>query len=151
MQRVTFTNPANGDTYEFATNPEWDAETQQGTGYQEKVRQIERTSNTGNIGATRQQGDDGAFILNWQFAIYSAAQEQAMWSWYELSGKQSIYLTDFDGEEYEGQLTTVGRMRQGAAGGPQDTNSRGFYAIYVVQFEVWVFRSGMIATAGVNT
>jgi hypothetical protein len=151
MQRVTFTNPANGSTYQFDINPEQDAETQSGTGFQQKQRQIERTSNTGNIGATRQQGDDGPFILHWQFAIYSSAQEQAMWQWYALSGKQSIYLTDFGGEQYEGQIITCSRMRQGALGGPRDTTSRGYYAIYVVEFEAWVFLEGLIATAGVNT
>lgn len=151
LNRVTFVNPANGDTYQWPLNPEQDAETQAGVGYQVKSRSIERTSNTGNIGATRQQGDDGPFVIHWQFNCYSAAFEEQLFAWYELCRSQSIYFTDFDGEEYEGQIITTSRMRTGALAGPGDTGQRGFYTTIVFELEVWVFRSGLLATAGVTT
>lgn len=148
---VTYINPANGDQYEWAVNPEQDAETQAGVGYQQKQRSIERTSNTGNIGATRQQGDDGPFILHWQTNIYSQAHEIALWTWYQLCKTQSIYLIDFNGEKYEGQIITTSRMRQGVLSGPQDTSQRGYYPTMVIEYEVWQFLSGPLATAGVTT
>jgi hypothetical protein len=149
FQPVTFTNPADASTYVWPHNPDYDAETQAGSGYQQKQRQIERTSNTGNIGATRQQGDDGSFILAWDFTVFTEAHEQALWHWYELCRTQSIYLTDFNSEQYEGQIIDLSRIRQGALGGPGDTNHDGFYREMTLQFDVWRFISGTLASAGV--
>lgn len=146
---VKFVNPATGEQYVWPNNPDWDAETKAGSGYQQKQRQIERTSNTGNVGATKQQGDDGPFILHWEFTVYSAAHAAALWKWYALCDSQSIYLYDFDAEQYEGQIITCARARAGAAGGPGDIQSRGFYEQFVFEFEVWRFISGMLKTSGV--
>lgn len=146
---VTFTNPANAETYVWPNNPDWDAETKAGSGYQQKQRQIERTSNTGNVGATKQQGDDGPFIIHWEFIVYSAAHEEALYRWYQTCSTQSIYLTDFNGERYEGQITTAARARQGAAGGPGDIQQRGYYTQFVMEFEVWRFLTGTLKDSGV--
>lgn len=148
---VKFVNPATGTTYVWPFNPDYDAETKAGTGYQQKQRQIERTSNTGNVGATRQQGDDGPFILHWEFTVLTATHEEELYQWYQLCKTQSIYLYDFDAEQYEGQIITAARARQGAAGGPGDITTRGFYTQFVLEFEVWRFITGLLATAGVTT
>lgn len=149
-QHVVLTNPADGHIYTFDINPGFDAESKGGTQYGQKQRQIERTSNTGNVGLTKQQGEDGPFVIHWEFAVYSAAQEAALWQFYVLCKRQSIYLTDFAGEQYEGQITTLGRQRSGVLAGPRDTTQRKFFATYVFEFEVWRFISGLLAAAGVT-
>lgn len=149
FHQVKFVNPANADTYLWPLNPGWDAESKSGTGYQQKQRQIERTSNTGNVGATKQQGDDGPFIYHWEFIVVTADHEQALYTWYQTCKTQSIYLYDFNGEQSEGQITTAARSRQGAAGGLGDINARGFYTNFVFEFEVWKFLAGLMKDSGV--
>lgn len=144
-QMVTFTNPANGQTYVWPHNPPPD-----GIQPAQKQRQIDRASNTGNVGATKQQGDDGPFIIHWEPVVFTAAHEQALWTWWQLCKSQTIYLTDFDGEEFEGQIITLSRQQIGAMKGPGDVNDRMFYAKYVFEFEVYRFVSGLMAAAGVT-
>jgi hypothetical protein len=146
MHRVTFTNPATGDSYVWPVNPGPQDITQPTL----KQRQIERTSNTANVGATKQQGDDGPLIFHWEPLVFHEAHEQALWQWYALCKGQSIYLTDFAGDVYEGQIITLGRQQIGALAGPGDTQERGFYCKYVFEFEVWRLVSGLLATAGVT-
>lgn len=146
MHRVTFTNPADASSYVWAVNPGFDAETTPAG----KQIAIERTSNTGSVGATKQQGDDGPYILHWEFNVYHASHELAMFVWYALSRKQTIYLTDFNGEQYEGQIITCQRQRIGAMTGPGDTGARGYYLKFVFEFEVWLFLTGVMADAGVR-
>ena len=43
----------------------------------QKQRQIQRTSNTANVGATKQQGDDGPMVLHWEPLIFHLAHELA--------------------------------------------------------------------------
>jgi len=149
-QQCKFTDPASGDSYTFTINPAYDAETKAGTSYMEKARQIERTSNTGNIGATQQQGDDGTYVIHWEWDVFSYEQELALWQWYRFCKTQSIYLTDFNGDVYEGQITLMARQRSGAVAGPQDTNLRKFFSYVVMEFSVWNFLSGVMADAGVT-
>jgi hypothetical protein len=149
-QQVMLINPANAQSYTFDVNPGFDAETQGGVSYMQKKRNIEYTSNTGNIGLTRQQGADGNYLLHWQFNVFSAAQEQALWKYYMLSKTQSIILEDFNGEIYEGQIVTLARQRAGVLAGPRDATARKFYAQYTFEFDVWAFISGLLASAGVT-
>jgi hypothetical protein len=144
-QQVLFTNPKTGATYIWPINPGYDGVTQAA----QKQRQIERTSNTANVGATKQQGDDGPYIIHWEPLIFHAAHETALWQWYAICKLQTIYLTDWNGEECEGQIITLSRQQIGALGGPGDTNSRLFYCKYVFEFEVYRFISGVLANAGV--
>lgn len=145
MVRCKFTNPADGSFYEWAYNPPFDG-IPQGSG---KTLAIERLANTGNVGAVKQQGDDGPFILHYEPLIWTAAHQAAMWMWYKLSKKQSIYFTSFTGDEYEGQITTLTQQEIGATGGPGDTNARGYYVKMVFEFEVWRTVSGMLHDVGV--
>jgi hypothetical protein len=146
VSQVTFTNPANGATYVWPVNPTWDAITQPAT----KAITIERTSNTANVGAMKQQGDTGPYIQHWEPLIFHEAHELALWEWWALSLKQTIYMTDWNDETYEVQIVTLGRQWIGAAGGPGDTKARCGYAKYVIEFEVYRFVSGLMATAGVE-
>lgn len=150
FHQVSFVDPLTGNTYDWPFNPSWDAETKAGTGYSQKARQIERTSNTGNNGATRQQGDDGPFIMHWEFPVFTSAHEEALWNWYELCDTQTIYLNDFDGEQYEGQIITLGRQRTGVAAGPGDISSQGFFSQMLMEFEVYHFLSGRIKQSGLH-
>jgi hypothetical protein len=143
MTQATFTNPANGNTYVWPVNPHSEATAQ-------RLRQIERTSNTGNVGATKQQGDDGPHILDFEVNVRStptsttAAMETALWQWYVLARKQTIYFTDWTGDKYEGQIIAMQRQRQL---GP--VNGSG-WAVYQVLFEVYAFLAGPLADAGVT-
>lgn len=145
MAQVTFINPKTNATYVWPVNPPPDGPQQT-----QKLRQIQRASNTGNVGVTKQQGDDGSFILHWTFNVFHAAHQQALWQWYMICKSQTIYLTDWEGNEYEGQIIAVGEQWQGALAGPGDTNARMGYAKMEMQFEVYRFVSGYMATAGVT-
>jgi hypothetical protein len=144
-QQVQFTDPRTATVYTWPVNPGYDGITQAA----QKQRQIERTSNTGNVGATKQQGDDGPYIVHWEPVIFHAAHEQALWQWYMLCKTQTIYLTDWNGEVFEGQIITLGRQQLGAVAGPGDTTTRRFYCKYIFEFEVYRFVSGILAAAGV--
>jgi len=136
MSQVTFTDPRVGTVYTWAANPTTENAVN-------KNRQIERTSTTGNVGAVKQQGDDEPYILDWGLNVFGTAQEVALWQWYMLSRTQTIYLTDWQGEKYEGQIITVTRTRMAAPANGQP------WSVYQIQFEVYKFLSGVLATAGV--
>jgi hypothetical protein len=144
-QQVVFTDPRTSHTYTWPINPGYDGITQAA----QKQRNIQRTSNTANVGATKQQGDDGPMIIHWEPLIFHIAHETALWQWWMLCKLQTIYLTDWDGETFEGQIITLGRQQIGALSGPGDTLQRGFYCKYTFEFEVYRFVSGLLATAGV--
>jgi hypothetical protein len=146
-QQVQFIDPAGlVPTYTWQVNPGYQDITQPAG----KQRQIDRVALSSNIGAVRQQGDDGDIVLHWEPLIYHASQETALWQFYQLSKKQSIYLVDFNGEKYEGQITTCQRQQIGALAGPGDINTRLFYCKYVFEFDVWQVLSGPIFDAGVT-
>lgn len=137
IQQVTFTNPATGATYVWERNPSADGET---AGF--KQRNISRTSRTAtHVGPVRQQGDDGPIIHDWTINVLSSAMEEELWSWYVLCNTQTILVTDWDGDQYEGQIIYLSRARKAAS-----TQ----YAVYEIQFEVYRLISGVLATAGVT-
>lgn len=137
MSQLTFTDPRTSSTYSLPTNPN----TENAVG---KTRNIERTSNTGNVGATKQQGDDGSMVIDVSAQVVAGAEETALWQWYALCRSQTVYLTDWAGSQYEGQIISLMRQWQlGPRNGAQ-------WAVYDLQFEVWRFISGPQASAGVN-
>src|ERR1700758_3630718 len=105
-----FTNPLTSATYTWEFNPT--AESEQPFG---KIRQIERTSNTSNVGSVKQQGDDGPLIIDWMVNAFTSAMETALWEWYVLCRTQTIYVTDWTGEQYEGQIILMTRQRHVAS------------------------------------
>ncbi len=146
MSQVRFTDPRTGVFYDWATNPGWD----QVTTPAGKQRSVTRTSNTSNLGVTRQQGDDGPVILHWEPFVYTEAQEVQLWFWYDLSTRQTIYLSDWNGEESEGQVVTCQRKWLGALSGPGDTRARVGYAQYTFEWEVYRWLSGVQYNAGLR-
>ena len=145
MAQVQFTDPRTNTIYRWATNPPYD-----GPQNSQKQRQIQRTSNTGNVGVTKQQGDDGPFIIDWKVTVFYKSHQQAMWHWYELCKTQTIYLTDWEGNSYEGQIIMLEEQWVGAISGPGDTTARVGYAHMEMQFEIWRFISGYMQAAGVQ-
>jgi hypothetical protein len=133
---VKFTNPITAGTYTWEVNPSADNEQPLS-----KARQITRTSNTADVGAVKQQGDDGPLILDWQINVPTRAMATALWEWYVLCRTQTIYVTDWDSDEYEGQLIFVSRARK--VGNPP-------YSVCETQFEVWRLISGVLFDAGVT-
>ena len=136
MSLVVFTDPRTASAYTWEVNPSADYEAPL-----VKPRTIERTSNTGNVGLVKQQGDDGPLVLDWHVIVQSSAMELALWQWYVLCKHQTIYVTDWDGEQSEGQIVWMGRERK--TGNPE-------YALYQVQIEIYRLISGVLATAGVT-
>jgi hypothetical protein len=144
LAQVKFTDPRTGNVYNWQVNPPYT-----GIQPQTKARQIQRTSNTANVGVTKQQGDDGPLIIHWQVAVFHAHQQEQMWWWYQLCKRQTIFLTDWEGNEYEGQIISMQDQWTGLVGGPGDATARGGYSQMEMQFEVYRFVSGYMATAGV--
>jgi hypothetical protein len=145
MSQVVFTNPKDGSTYTWNINPGYT-----GIQPQTKTRQIQRTSNTGNVGTTKQQGDDGPYILDWQVEVFHQAQQVAMWHWYTLCKYQTIYVTDWEGNQYEGQITSMKDQWVGVLAGPGDATARRGYSQMEMTFEVYRFISGYMVSAGVT-
>lgn len=105
MARDRFQNPVNGQIYNFPVNHDEEEPTT-------KSRTITRTANTGNIGAVRQQGDDGALLLKYHGRTPYRAQAQGLWAWYNLSKNQTIYFYDYDNQGYEVQITELSVTRR---------------------------------------
>ena len=142
MSQVTFTDPRTANTYAWPANPNIENTAS-------KARIIERTSNTGNVGSMKQQGDDGPLILDWQIIVQSVTMETALWQWYTLSKLQTIYVADWDLEQWEGQIIMLSRQRV-ASGSIPAGGVTSEYATYQMQFEVYRCISGVLATAGVT-
>lgn len=144
MPRNRFTNPANGDHYDWSVNHS----DEEPTG---KARNISRTANTGNVGAVRQQGDDGATVLTFSGKINTRAQLQQFWAWYVLSKTQTIYLTDYDGQEYEVLITAFQPKRvRKLMSVSRDPGMPYHYYTYTITMEVLRFIAGDMASAGVT-
>jgi hypothetical protein len=54
-----------------------------------------------------------AFVLNWAAQIVHREQQRQMWRWYAISKAHTIYLTDFDGQKYEGIISSLTMARKG--------------------------------------
>jgi hypothetical protein len=142
VARNRFTNPANGDFYDWAINH--DEEEANG-----KTRTISRTAPTGNVGLVKQQGDDGPFLLKLSGKITSRSQFSAFWAWYALCRTQTIVFKDFDAQEYEVQITSFlpQRHRTLMRAGKNPGN---YYWTYSMEMEVYRFVSGDMAASGVT-
>lgn len=143
--QVRFTNPKDGTFYDWPINPPYEGPQQS-----QKQRNIDRQSNTANVGATKQQGDDGPYIIHWEVEVFHTAHEAAMWHWYQLCKTQTIYLRDWNANSFEGQITSLSDQWVGVIAGPGDATLRGGYVKFDFSFEVWRFISGLMATAGVK-
>lgn len=144
MPRNRFTNPADGSHYDWPVNHS----EEEPTG---KTRSITRAANTGNVGAVRQQGDDGATVLSYTGTINTRAQLQQFWAWYVLSRTQTIYFTDYDGQEYEVQITGFQPKRvRKLTSVSRDAGMPHHYYTYTITMEVLGFLAGDMDAAGVT-
>lgn len=144
MSRNRFTNPATGVHYDWTVNHTEEDETG-------KTRNITRSAPTGGVGLVRQQGDDGPYLLRYTGTILHRAQWQAMWAWFALCRTQTIYFADYDGQQYEVQITsfTGKRVRKLANTGKDPSIPHHNYT-YTIEMEVYRFMAGDLAGSGVT-
>lgn len=144
MARNKFTNPASGTVYTWDQNHQEEQETG-------KARNITRTANTGNVGAVKQQGDDGGVTLKLAGKILKRSQLQQFWAWYELCRTQTIYFEDYDGQKYEVQITSFQPKRVAKLSFTgRDPSMPHHYYEYTMEMEVYRFIAGDMFTTGVT-
>lgn len=141
-----FENPASGETYTWTRNHAPDGEDDAG-----KARPVQRIPNTAGGTAAFQQGEDGLYTLKWKGTLVRRDQWRQFWRWFAISKSQTIYLTDFDGQKYEGVISSltgkrVGRSAQGIA---QDASMSLFKIEYNMEFTVVNFLAGDLHDEGV--
>lgn len=116
-----------------------------------KERSIETGANTANTGLVRQQSDDKPMVIRVQGTILHAAQHQEFIAWWKLCGSQTIYFTDFAGDEYEVLLTSYRPLRKRTIRNPRDyANAPLWYWTYEMEMQVIRFRNGPWADEDVN-
>lgn len=144
MPRNRFTNPADSTYYDWTVNHT--EEDESGS----KQRAITRTSNTGNVGLVKQQGEDGPTILRYTGTILDRSQLAAFWAWFKLCKTQTIYFKDFDNQQYEVQITAFQPKRhRRMTSVRRDASMPQHYWTYTIELEVYRFISGVMATAGI--
>lgn len=70
-----------------------------------RSRQMGDGAPTSDIGLLPQQGVSYPLVFQWKGTIFTQADKDEMDSWYALCHDQSIYLTDFDNNQYEVLIT----------------------------------------------
>jgi hypothetical protein len=142
-----FENPATGETYTWARNHAPDGEDDAG-----KARPVERIPNTAGGTAAFQQGEDGLYTIKWKGTLTRRDQWRALWYWYGICKNQTIYLTDFDGQKYEGTISsfTGKRVGRSAVGIAQDATMKLFKFEYNFEFTVVNFLAGDLHDMGVT-
>jgi hypothetical protein len=141
-----FENPATGETYTWLRNHSPDGEQDAG-----KARPITRVNNTSGHLAAIQQGDDGNYVLRLAGKLTVRSQWRAFWHWYALCETQTIYFTDFDGQKYEGTISSLTGKRVGklSDGIGADASMRLFKIEYTLEFTVVKFLEGDLFDMGV--
>lgn len=100
-------------------------------------RSIEHTAPTSNVGAVRQQGDDGPLVMRLQGRILHKAMHQTLQNFFEQSRTRTMRFRDFEGEEYEVLITAYKAKRQGVVLNSKDlTNARLHIYSYTLQMEI---------------
>lgn len=145
MAQNRFTNPVDGTFYDWHKNHDWDGEDDYG-----KSLTITRVPNTAGGVAAFQQGDDGSLVLKLKGSIVVREQWRQFWHWFAISKQHTIYFTDFDGQEFEGIISSllghrVGHLRSGA----KDPGMATHKFVYQMEFTVLGFLSGDLHDMGV--
>ena len=136
--RDKFTNPSNGAEYEWHVGHS----DEEPSG---KTRQIQNSANTQNTGLVAQQGDVEPLTLKYNGTIFHLKQFEEMWRWYELCETQTIYFTDYNGEEYEVMITSFIPQRKPTVKNPKDfANAPRHYWTYTIEMRVVSVRSGAL-------
>ena len=112
--RNTFIDPAGArPDYDWAINHSEEGEFG-------KARNIEHGANTANTGFVRQQSDAGPLTISVTGTILAKAQVQEMIAWFNLCETQTIYFTDFAGDQYEVTITSFKPTRHRTIRNPRD-------------------------------
>lgn len=116
-----------------------------------KARNVTRTANTANVGAVRQQADDGGVQLKLTGTILSRAQLLSFWTWFAYCKTSTIIFTDFDGQSYEVQMTDFQptRKRKLRSIG-QDPSIPFHYYTYTMTLDIYRFVAGEMFAAGIT-
>lgn len=141
--RNRFTNPANGDFYDWVLNHSDEEESGHTT-------TVNRTANTGGTGLVRQQGDDGPWLLRYTGTILDRSQHQAMMRWKQISRGQTIYFKDYDGQEYEVVINQYTARRVRVLRNRRDPSMPFHRFEYTIEMEVVRFIAGDAVVAGVT-
>jgi hypothetical protein len=131
MARNIFIDPAgNRDDYSWPINHSEEQEVG-------KSRNVEHGANTANTGFVRQQSDESPLTLRFSGIILEKAQIQEMIAWWQLCETQTIYLTDFAGDEYEVIVTRFVPTRHKTVRNPRDyANAPNWYWRYEIDLDV---------------
>lgn len=128
--RDKFTNPKNSESYEFDIGHSSEEPTS-------KTRQISNSANTANTGLIMQQGDVQPLLIKYAGTILKASQHKEMWRWYQLCQNQTIFFTDYAGNEYEVVITDFAPKREPTVKNPRDfTNAPLHFWKYTITMHV---------------
>lgn len=113
MARNSFYDPITDTTYVWQRNHA--EEDPSGL-----TRNVSASSTTGSTGMVRQQGERQPFQKKVKGKIVHRAQFQAFLAWYEKCENQTIIFTDWDGQQWEVQITDFqwSRVRRLKASAP---------------------------------
>ena len=112
MARNIFSNPSTGDVYAWAINH---TEEEEGG----RDRNIDFEANTGNVGLVKQQGELTPLTFSYSGTILTRAQLVEMNRWFKLCEEQTIYFTDFAGDQYEVLIDSFKPLRKRASRNPR--------------------------------
>lgn len=143
MARNKFTDPLTLASWDWPINHDEEQEVA-------KTRNISRSATTNNVGVVRQQGDDGPLTMKFSGTILHRSQLREFWRWYALCRTQTIYFTDFDGQEYEVQITGFAPTRHRTLLNPRDDSAPLHYWTYSIDLDVYKLRVGDMRDMGVT-
>lgn len=139
-----FTDPATGTDYVWLINHSEEDP-------MEKRRDITRSGKTALTGLTRIQGEESPMVLRLKGTILHASQNQMFWDLWEKCADQTLYFTDFNGEQFEVLITGYVPTRTRVLRNVNDVANMPHHIIkYELELEVIRFISGVLATEGVS-
>lgn len=142
--RPRFTNPSNGDYYDWAIGH--DEESEFG-----KERTITSGATTSNNGFVKQQSDDSPMKIEVSGTILEQDQMEEFLAWWKLCESQTIYYRDFTGDQYEVLISSFKPVRKRTVRNPRGGSVNPLhYWTYDLKMEVVRFISGIWADAGVT-
>jgi hypothetical protein len=103
-----FTNPANGAEYVWPLNHDEEGESG-------RDRSVQSSSNVGGTRTIQTQGELTPIRFQWSGKHLQDAHHTSLIGWQNLCETQTIILTDFAGDQYEGLITSYKYKRQRVA------------------------------------
>lgn len=116
-----------------------------------KQRSVTNTAPTGNVGLVKEVNASSPLTMTWKGTIFTRAQVQEMWKWWQLCESQTIFLQDFAGEKYEVVIEEFDPVRVAVARNLHDqANAPTWIWEYTFTFSVMQMIAGPAADAGVT-